>query len=186
MPDNVLLSRFQNGDRQAFETIYSRYAYGLVDYAAGKLASLDEARDVVHDLFVELWTRREKVMVSSSLRAYLFTAARYRIIDHIRKNIRKEYYASLTLSLGTDTDYATQDAILHKDLNQQIEAEINNLPPRTREIFRLSRQQHMSVQEIARELQLSDQTVKNQLTTALRKLRIAFNKLAGMILLWFF
>ncbi|HYH57251.1 MAG TPA: RNA polymerase sigma-70 factor [Anseongella sp.] len=169
--DEQLLARMKDDDQQAFAAIYDRHAAGLIDFASRKMSSLEEARDLVHDLFVEFWDRRERVHVNSSFQSYLFAAARYKVIDHIRRNSRKEYYAGVLRQLQTDMDNSTQEDILLRDLNKISESEIEKLPPRTKEIFRLSRQQHLSVGEIAGKLSLSDQTVKNQLSAALRKLR---------------
>lgn len=179
----MLLHRFQSGDRQAFEAIYQRHVDDMTEFAVHKLASLEEARDVVHDLFVELWTKGPGIRVRGSLSAYLFTAIRYKVIDRIRRNIRQEYYTDLTRSLEKDIDDATSNSILYNDLNRQIEVEIDSLPPKAREIFRLNRQEHMSIREIAQKMQISDQTVKNQLGIALKRLRVSFEKLTMLFLL---
>lgn len=180
--EEQLLQRFRNGDQEAFAGIYTRYAADLIDFVSAKLASMEEARDLIHDLFVEFWEKREQLHIGSSLRSYLFAAARYRVIDHIRRNIRREYYTGITGQARAGGDNSTSNEILYKDLSEIMDAEIEKLPPRTREIFRLSRYQHLSVNEIARKLSLSDQTVKNQLTSALRKLRPGFEKLAAFFL----
>ncbi|WP_158640643.1 RNA polymerase sigma factor [Anseongella ginsenosidimutans] len=176
--DEQLLERLKNGDQTAFAMIYDRYAADLIWYGSKKLSSLEEARDLVHDLFVEFWDKRERIHINSSFKSYLFSAARYRIIDHIRKNARRDYYAAVINLLDLETDDSTHDDILFRDLSKIAESEIDKLPPRTREIFRLSRQRQLSVREIARELNLSDQTVKNQLSAALRKLKPAIQKIA--------
>lgn len=169
--DGKLLARMREDDRRAFAIIYDRYAAGLLGFTARKVASLEEASDLVHDLFVEIWNKRGQLQIQTSFRTYVFGAIRYKIIDHIRKNSRQDYYIDLLSSLQARADDSTRDSILFRDLMKLTESEIDKLPPRTREIFLLSRQQHLSVGEIAGKLKLSDQTVKNQLSTALRKLR---------------
>lgn len=169
--DEQLLKRLKKNDQAAFAIIYDRYAADLIRFGSKKLSSLDEARDLVHDLFVEFWNKREHIYLSGSLKSYLFAAVRYKVIDCIRRNSRQEYYAGAIKLLQANLDNSTQDAILFRDFSTLTESEIEKLPPRTQEIFRLSRQQHLSVREIAGKLNLSDQTVKNQLSTALRKLR---------------
>lgn len=176
------ITRFRHGDRAAFEFLYRLYAENLITYASRKLSSLEEARDIIHDLFVELWTSREKLAVTHSLQSYLFSATRYRIIDHIRKNSRKAFYARLIHSVKAEEDESTAKEIVYKDLHHIAEEEIDKLSPRAREIFRLSRHQHMSITEIAEKLELSDQTVKNQLTTANKKLRFSLQKILSVFL----
>lgn len=183
--DGQLLERFKNGDQQAFALIYDRYASELIDFSSRKLSSLEEARDLVHDLFVGLWEKRGQVNISSSFRSYLFAAIRYKVIDHIRRNIRQDYYAGIAGTLDINTDNSTNNDILYRNFNEIMESEIEKLPPRTKEIFRLSRQQHLSVREIAGKLSLSDQTVKNQLSAALKKLKPSFERLIPLLLFFF-
>jgi RNA polymerase sigma-70 factor (family 1) len=164
-----------NGEK-AFTAIYELYAPSLINFTAARVASLDEARDIIHDLFVHLWEERASIVITHSLRAFLFAAVRYRIIDHIRKNITRREYAEKLQALDTGMEANDAQAIETKDLHQAIEKAIGEWPPRVREIYRLSRQQHRSIAEIADELQLSPQTVKNQLTTALGLLRSFLQK----------
>lgn len=175
--DEQLLTRMKHGDAEAFALIYARFASDLIGFTSGKLASLDEARDLVHDLFVELWEKRDRIHLSNSFRSYLFAAARYKIVDHFRKHGRQQFYAKALTLLQTQVDNATQDSIVFRDFSLLSASEIEKLPPRTQEVFRLSREQHLSVREIAEKLGLSEQTVKNQLTTALKKLRPGIQRL---------
>ena len=170
-----------NGEK-AFTAIYELYAPSLIDYTAARLASLEEARDIIHDLFVHLWEERASIAITHSLRAFLFAAVRYRIIDHIRKNITRREYAERLRALYAEMEENNENAIEAKDLHQAMEKAIGEWPPRVQEIYRLSRQQHRSIAEIADQLQISPQTVKNQLTTALGLLRSFLKKLP--LLLW--
>jgi RNA polymerase sigma-70 factor (ECF subfamily) len=169
--------RFRTGDIDAFEWLYNRYAKEMMDLAAGKLVSLEEARDIIHDLLVELWSKREQIQVDQSLRAYLMQAVRFRVIDHLRRNMLHESYRSAMHTSDNDVDNTTSQVIAYKDLDNAVTAELDRMPPRAREIYRLSRQQHMSVNEIATTLNISSQTVKNQLTTVLKQLRFSLKKI---------
>lgn len=182
-PDEVLLQRFQQGDAHAFEQIYKLYVPGLIEFAARRLESLSESEDIIQDLFLDLWSKRGKVLINYSLKAYLFAAVRYKVVDHIRRNINRDYYQTLVRSLNTEADNATFNNILYKDMNGFLELEIEKLPCRMREVFILSRKRHLSISEIASTLKVSDQTVKNQLTTALKRLRPSFDKFMFLLLL---
>jgi RNA polymerase sigma-70 factor (family 1) len=172
-----LMQEFLSGGEKAFTAIYEQYAPSLIHYAASRLASLEEARDIIHDLFVHLWEERDALVITRSLRGFLFAALRYRIIDHIRRNIVRREYAGRLQALQAEIELNSQDETEARDLHRTLEKAIGELPPRAREIYRLSRQQHHSIAEIAEELQLSQQTVKNQLTTALGLLRSFLQKL---------
>jgi RNA polymerase sigma-70 factor (ECF subfamily) len=181
--EKELIQAFLSGDERAFTVIYERYAPSLINYTATRLASLEEARDIIHDLFVHLWEDRDTLVVTHSLRALLFSAVRYRIIDHIRKHMTRREYADRLRTLRTEWAASDRDEAEARDLHRNLEKAIDELPPRVRQVYRLSRQQHLTIPEIAEELQLSQQTVKNQLTTALSLLRSFLQKLP--VIWWF-
>src|ERR1035437_2995674 len=99
LTDEQLIILLKKGDQRAFAEIYKRYAESLAGFAASKLYNLDDARDLLHDLFVKLWKNREQLYITSGLQSYLFGIIRHRIIDKIRKNITREEYASALQSL---------------------------------------------------------------------------------------
>jgi RNA polymerase sigma-70 factor (ECF subfamily) len=166
----------------AFNEIYNTHAPALTSFAAARLTSLDEANDIIHDLFVHLWQDRENLTINISLRAFLFAAIRYRIIDHIRKNSTRKKYAEQIAKLPIHAQEETENKIFEKELREKLDDAMNQLSPRTREVFKLSRFEHLSVKEIAAKMDVSEQTVKNQLTTALAQLRSLLGKV--MFVLW--
>jgi RNA polymerase sigma-70 factor (ECF subfamily) len=179
--DQTLLQRLSEGDASAFATLYETYAPALTGFVAARLGSLEEARDIIHDLFVYLWEERTSIVITRSIEAFLFAAVRYRIIDHIRRNSTRRDYAGMIRLLETPGTAGTTDALDEKDLRGHLEKAIDQLPPRVKQIYRLSRDQHRTVAEIADELRLSQQTVRNQLTTALSHLR----SFLGRLPFWF-
>lgn len=171
LTDLILIDLLKKDDEQAFSEIYGRYAEQLAGFAASKLFSLEDARDIIHDLFVKLWMDRNQLQVNSNLKAYLFTLVRYRIVDKIRKNVTREEYAVMVQALSTIHETTIEQQIAAKELQQNIERSLDDLSPRVKEIYLLSREENLSIPDIARQLQLSEQTVKNQLTVALKHLR---------------
>jgi RNA polymerase sigma-70 factor (family 1) len=171
LTDEQLTALVKNGDAQAFAEIYNRYAESLAGFAASKLYSLDDARDILHDMFVKLWENREQLHVTSTLQSYLFAIIRHRIIDKIRKNITREEYAFLAQSLTAVYDAGIDKQVEAKELQQNINKSLDELSPRVKEIYKLSRGEGLSNHEIAERLNLSEQTVKNQLSSALKHLR---------------
>jgi RNA polymerase sigma-70 factor (ECF subfamily) len=178
----LILQRLQAGEEGAFKEIYERYAPSLSSFAAARLPSLDEAHDIIHDLFVHLWEDRSNINIQVSLRAFLYAAIRYRIIDHIRRNSTRRKYAALVAKMSVHAQEEAESRIYEKELKERLDSAISQLTPRIREVFRLSRFEHLTVAQIADRLNISEQTVKNQLTTALSHLRAHLGKLA--FLLW--
>lgn len=182
----LLIERFYKGDESAFSEIYFLHSTSLVGFASSKLYSLEEARDLVHDIFVYLWTHREKIKIHTSLQSYLFGMTRHRIIDHIRKNQTREKYAAMlkSLDLSLNESNHIDGYIEEKELIHLIDEIVDKLPPRTKEIYRLSRNEHKSIAEISEMLLISNQTVKNQLSSAIKFLKDSLSKYSTIIL-WY-
>lgn len=171
LTDLQLTHLLHEDSEEAFTKIYNRYAEKLAGFAAAKLYNLDDAQDVIHDLFVGLWQERKSLIIHQTLEGYLFTKVRSRIIDKIRKNITREEYAKALAGLNASLEPEVDQRIAVRELEKTIEQALEGLSPRVKEIYRLSRESNLSIREIADRLQLSEQTDKNQLTVALKHLR---------------
>jgi RNA polymerase sigma-70 factor (ECF subfamily) len=185
LTDVQLIRLLKEDNETAFAEIYKRYAKSLADFTASKLFNLEDAQDIIHDLFVKLWEDRKQLNITSNLKTYLFTITRHRIIDKIRRNITREEYAAMLQSLANAYQPNIEQQIAAKELQQTIENSLNELSPKVKEIYQLSREENLSIPEIAEKLQLSEQTVKNQLSTALSHLRKSLPGIsASILLLW--
>lgn len=181
--DLQLVNLLKEGNQSAFTEIYNRYAENLTGFASSKLFTLEDARDVIHDVFVKLWEERKQLKIDRNLEAYLFTLTRYRIIDKIRKNITREDYAEMALALRISYASEIEQQITAKEIKQHIGKALGELSPRVQEIYHLSREENLSISEIANKLELSEQTVKNQLTLALKHLRQSLTYLSNFALI---
>jgi RNA polymerase sigma-70 factor (family 1) len=183
--DEQLVALLKTGNQQAFTEIYDRYAANLAGFAGSKLYNLDDAKDILHDLFIKLWENRSQIHINSNLQSYLFAMVRHRIIDKIRKNITREEYAFMLQSLTTANQYSVDKQVEAKELRQTIENSLVQLPARVKEIFKLSREEGLSNREIAEKLNLSEQTIKNQISAALKHLRKSLVTITAFIfMLW--
>src|SRR5690606_13182923 len=129
---------------------------------------------------ISLWVQRHTIDIKTSLKAYLFASVRYRVIDQIRKNINRREYAAMVTQLADNMVADVESAAHVKSIQRQLETVVDTLPARTKQIYRLSRQHHLAVKEIAAELGISEQSVKNQLSTAMNHLRISCSKLISI------
>lgn len=171
LTDLQLIDLLKKDDEQAFAEIYSRYAASLAGFASSKLFDAEDAKDIIHDVFVKLWQERKQLQIDRNIKAYLFKTTRYRIVDKIRKNITREEYAGMVKALASQYEPGIEHQIAAKELQQSIAKSLDELSPRVKEIYLLSREENLSITEIAAQLQLSEQTVKNQLGSALKHLR---------------
>jgi len=184
LTDRELSSLFKGGDEASFAEIYNRFYGILYVHACKRLRDEEEARDIIHELFVSLWTRHESFDVTANLAGYLYAAMRNRILDLItHKKVEEKYIVSLQNYIDHDFNYADH-RVRERDLAVIIEREISFLPPKMREVFELSRKSHLSHKEIALLLDLSEQTVRTQVKKALRILRLKLGLLIYLLILF--
>ena len=176
--DVDLASLLKLGDKEAFTQIYQRYRGLLYIYACKITHDESMAEDLVHDLFINLWDKRATINFTNSVSSYLYTSIRYKFFDLLdRQKIHTNYEASMQSFFSSGYN-ATDSYMAEKELAAIIEREINNLPEKMREIFLLSRVEHLSNKEIAERLNISEKTVKNQISLALKILRVKISLFA--------
>jgi len=170
--EDELLSLLKQGSKDAFNQIYERYYALLYAHAYRKLQDKDDARNILQMLFVHLWNNREKLVIHSSLSAYLYTAVRNRILNFIRDTkVREKYMVSLQ-EFSEKGENLVESKLQEKELIRIVEQEVAQLPPQMRLVFEMSRNLEMSHQEIANELNISPLTVRTHIRNTLRILRV--------------
>lgn len=179
--DQELTALLKAGDHVAYTEIYRRYFKLLFKHAFSRLKDEDESKDIVQELFTNLWYKHDSLSPDRNISNYLYTAVRNRIFDLIsRKNLESRYIAGLPASIDTAeciTDYNVRES----QLRQLIDKEIQALPSKMREVFRLSRVENLSHKEIAEKLELSEQSVRSHIKNALKILRVKLGLFAWLI-----
>jgi RNA polymerase sigma-70 factor (family 1) len=172
LSDAELIALLREGDNHAFAEIYLRYFGVLYVFAHRKLKDEEDAKDILQELFTNIWEKRELLAFSGTLNTYLYAAVRNRMLDRIgRAAVESRYIQSLQTFI--DAGLSTSDhRIREKQLTSLIEQEINALPAKMQQVFLLSRRDHLTYKEIAGKLDLSEQTVRSHVKHALRTLRV--------------
>jgi len=161
-----------SGDEKAFGDLYNGYWEPLFSYVMRVLQDKEDSMDVVQDTFITVWQQRTTLGNVQSFKAYIFSIARYKAIRHIRMNIRKRDYLCSLLNFLQAHDESPEERLISGELQSIISAEVANLPPKMREVFLLSREQRLSYREIAAKLNISDKTVKKQISNSLKLIRL--------------
>jgi RNA polymerase sigma-70 factor (family 1) len=176
--DQELADLLKTGDKNAFSEIYSRYKFIMHNHAWNKLRNTQETQDMVQEVFSMLWAKRETVNIGLNLSGFLYTCIHNQFLNMVvHKKVRTKYIDSI--AQYSDHAPAFTDHLVRENLLKQIiEKEISQLPPRMKEVFELSRKQHLTHKQIAEIMGISEETVKKQMTYALKILR---NKL-GIVL----
>ncbi len=154
----------------AFEVLYNRYWEKFYTLCYWHVLDQDTAKDIVQELFIDLWDKRDKIDIRETAEGYLKVAVRNRVLNHIRSvNTKRRHYDAARSTLEKESQ--SEDLNNERELRKLYQEEIGKLPPRMKEIYMLNKEQGMSIAEVAGQLALSEQTVKNQLGNALKKIR---------------
>lgn len=169
--DKELAELIRNNDHSAFTEIYKRYAEEVYRNTYKLLQDRTEVQDIVQDIFAGIWNRRTEFLLNSNLAGYLYVASRNQVFKAIaHKQVETKYIDLL--------DHKDQDSVIadygvrHKQLEAFINQEISSLPDKMREVLLLSRRSNLSYKEISERLNISEGTVKKQISNALKILRL--------------
>lgn len=183
--DMELAELLRQGSVAAFDEMYRRYWDKLFNSAHKRLANFELCEEVVQDIFVKLWEKRETLSINTGLSNYLHSAVKYSVIDYYRKRLTQDAFINVQLS-SARTDNSTEDNIILNDLKRYLETLIGQLPDKCRSVYQLSRAEHKTNKEIAVILNISEKTVEGHLTKALQALRFGMADYLPLAVLIFF
>jgi RNA polymerase sigma-70 factor (ECF subfamily) len=155
-------------NRIQFEKLYKRLQPSLINYAFYLTRSSEDAIEIVNDVFLSVWNKQNQLTLDNSLKTYLYTAVKNRSINYIKKNKLETVFDD---KLDTLSDFETDKSLLQKEQQIIIEQIMNNLPPKCKQVFSMSRLDQLSNKEIASLLDISIKTVEAQITKALKIFR---------------
>ncbi|WP_134089977.1 RNA polymerase sigma factor [Olivibacter sp. XZL3] len=168
--DKALLEALKNHQTAAFEELFNRYWKSLYVKAYARLRDETFAQDMVQDVFADIWDRRALLVVEGSLYAYLSGALKYRIINWLaRTNLHQEALKHLVDRMG-EMEATILDTLTANDIKITLEEAVAQFPENMQRIFAL-RSENYTIREIAEALGLAEQTVKNNSTEALVRLK---------------
>ena len=174
--DAELVRRIRAGDERALEIVFRAHYPGMASFVQRFVRSPDLAEELVQDVFLKLWSKREQLAEIETFRTYLFRAARNTALNYLRRVKLERRWQE---EQGTDTDppasFAADEETAEQEVAAAVQEAIKKLPPRCREIFLLSRDGGLTYAEIARSLDISVKTVETQMGRALKSLRASLH-----------
>lgn len=187
--ERKLVLRLIEGDEDAFCELYAAYKNRLLYFAMKFVKSREFAEDIFQDAFTVVWQGRRFINPDSSFSSYLYTIVRNRILNQIRDMTNEDQLKEHILSQAVDATNDTKSEILLNDLKEIIGRALEQLTPRQREVFKMSRDQQMSHKEIADALGVSVNTVQEHISVSLKVIRTYLTKYsdttADMLLILF-
>jgi len=181
--DKALFDLLKQGDEAAFSKIYKLYWLDLYNAAYKRLPEKEKCQDVIQNVFADLWNRRAELDLEKPL-AYLHTAVRFQVLKHIARTPQNNFF---TQSFENEliSPLQADDELLAREVKGLIELFIKALPEKRRKIFLLHYFAGLSTAKISVQLNVSQKTVQNQLTTATHALRLRLNQLFLVIVVIF-
>lgn len=164
------IQALKKGDLCAFNELFDRYGKRLFHFSIGYLKSTADAEEIVQEVFLKIWNNREELSAQKSFEAYLFTIAKNGILNTIRKSKSEQVYLNY-IKIHPEKNVLLDDELNFNELEKAYKEAVEQLSPRRKEIFLLSREQSLSNAEIAENMNISVKTVENQMTSALSEIR---------------
>lgn len=166
--DSDILSRLKQGDEKAFEVIYWKYSSWVFNFIHSLLYDKSLAEDLTQTVFLKIWEKRTTIDPELGFDSYLFAIARNLVYKETENRLQSEQFNMILKDRSLDTDTLMEENIDAESLREYIDTLVEQLPPSRKDIFYLSRRQHLSNKEIATRLFISEKTVETQLYRALR------------------
>ena len=168
--DEALLKLLRQNGLEAFKEIYRRYWKRLYSMSYKRVQSREISEELVQDIFTSLWVGKDKTSIEN-LSAYLFSAVKYKVINHLAKELSRKNYAEKQLVIARE-DNSTEETVLLDDLEGALNEAIGKLPAKRQMIFKLHRQENLSIKQVASQLGISEKTVENQYGKAMKMLKL--------------
>jgi len=163
LANNVISS-----DKAAFGKLFELLWEDIYIFAKSLLMNEDVAKDIVQDVWIDYWERREKIK-NDDIKAYLFQATRFKIYNYFRDNKLNKVQLSVVKELSEPSQIDSEHDLIHTSFS--LNSAINKLTPKCKKIFQLSKDEGFNNHEISSQLGISCRTVENQLSLALKKIK---------------
>ncbi len=184
--DADLTRRVKSGEKEAYQALFERYAPKIYHFALSYLKSTADSEELVQDVFLKVWEKRDILDASQNIKAFIFKIAINTIYDFIRrKNIENAFQEFSKANYAADSNN-TWDTVIFEEMQTTINSLVAQMPEQRKKIFKLSKNKGLSNDEIAQELNLSKRTVENQLYRALLFLKEHLRNESAIALLFFF
>lgn len=181
--DQELIFLLKEKDELAFAEIYRRHWHMLYLHAWKILDDKDEAKDLVQDLFFSFWEKVADIEITSNLKGYLYRSVKNRVLNALRKRKTNDDFIDLIAAEIEELDNSTVETIDEHQLSALIDAEVEQLPAKARQIFEMSRKEFLTNKEIAGILDMNEEAVKKQMQRTIKLLKGRLERYGGVSLL---
>ena len=184
--DWELVERLQNSEEEALTKIYNKYWEVMYLAAYNLVKDQSVCEDIVQEVFISLWQRREKLQIEVSLKSYLYTSTVYKVYDHFTKSNKMATDEPLDDFENKIATSNPETPLMHQELIGHLDAVIETLPDKCKEVYKLSRENMLTNKEIAEQLNISQRTVEGHISKALKILKESLGVAVSIEFIYFF
>lgn len=179
--DKYLIEMLKLGDNRAFSVLYDKYWDVLYKMTIRKTCSKEAAEELIQDLFMSLWVRRESLKIEKSFQVYIFSAMKYLIINFKKAEIiKRKHNESMPMVFSMSV---VEEEVRFKELNQAFEREFQKMPPKYQNVFLMRKREGLSFKEISQKLEIPLSTVEKHMSKAKNLLRSSLREYAASLIL---
>lgn len=185
--EQELLFQLKKGDEHAFRELYNLYWEKLFIAAYNLLKNKELCEDLLQEIFISLWNKRQTLVIKTTLQNYLYACITYKVYDYFRGNsvlLKTELLEKFDKRIHASNP---ETLLMHQELIAQIQIAIEALPEKSKAVFKLSREDQLTYNEIAEKLNISTKTVEAHISKSLKLLRISLGTQMsmGLVMFWF-
>lgn len=183
--DQKLVKTLKKGDVFAFNELFHKYSQKVYNFSIKHLENEEDVKDLVQEIFMKIWDKRKEIDANKSFNGFLFTITLNLIRNYFRKKVKDRKLINKWLEETEPYSDSTKLSIEFRSLEKVVNTIVEQLPPKRRMVFRLSRNEGLSNDDIARRMNIQKKTVENHLNLALRYLRERLQEQSFLVILFF-
>ena len=183
--DQKLVKTLKKGDVFAFNELFHKYSQKVYNFSIKHLENEEDVKDLVQEIFMKIWDKRKEIDANKSFNGFLFTITLNLIRNYFRKKVKDRKLVNKWLEETEPYSDSTKLSIEFRSLEKVVNTIVEQLPPKRRMVFRLSRNEGISNDDIARRMNIQKKTIENHLNLALRYLRERLQEQSFLVILFF-
>lgn len=180
----VIIRRLKQDEKSALDDLFGYYYPRLFHFSKSILKIETEIDDILQEVFVKLWLNRQKIGNVETFNSYIFTITKNEVLNSIRSNLRNNSFKNELFQRSIAEEFQIQSQLEFKEVKSGIDKVVSQFPEKRRQIFILSRTEGLSNKEIAQQLNISEKTVEDHITHAIKKIKISLKEMGIIFLLY--
>lgn len=181
-----IISRMKMDDKSAMDELFNYYYHRLFHFSKSILKFENEIDDILQEVFVKIWLNRNKIDNAETFNAFIYTVTKNEVLNLIRTNLRNQTFRDDLYLKSVAEEYHTPNETEYNELKAGIDKIVANLPPKRQQVFILSRTEGLSNKEIAQQLIISEKTVEDHITHAIKHIKLSMKEMGLISVLYLY